>query len=1061
MNTLAKKMKRLLSLFVCVVMIVSSFAFTTVAGAAQFKDMPNNWSTAALTHAVNNDLLRGKGDGMLCPDDYLTRAEMATIINRAFNAKVAADISAYLDVSPSEWYHNEFEKALNMQTFYGTGDNMFRPENTITREEVFIAIARALVVSTNDYSVLDKFDDGSDVSSWAKEFVSALVSNGYVNGYGNGLILPKNNITRAEFAQLLYNIFKQYITEPGTYDDVVNDGGVVVRNEGISLSDVTINGDLVIADGVGEGILTLNNVKVNGRLLVRGSKQITVKNCEFTNGIVVKNVNGIVHFDNYRNETPFNNFTELTKATFKDDSYSIGFGGGSSGGSGGTTPVRYTVKFDSDGGSSVADQKVITGGKAVKPEDPTKAGFTFLGWYDARDVVGAEENEFDFAATTITENTTLYAHWGYTVTFYRGMSTREASKIKDEAYHIGDSIPEADVPEKADAKEGFYKNTSISSLYSGKEETHKIDSTWFFKNGADKWEEFDFENTVIEGNLALHNGTRNFVITLYSNKRNLGIDIDTVYEINLEDSHLTNVFKDIIFTNKSNIISKYNSAKIEEKLINRILDYEIIDINKNILIQNRSLKFSTLLGDEAAVRDFTVKNSKTQLKSNPDLADDIATHIEEMDHDRLRNLVYDALLACEDHGDQELKDYTDFLLATYMPAGSTYMDAADLIATQMQSDRDFELDMIDHLIAYLDAHPEELDDIVDEILEEGAYKDMLDTFVDQMVNEREFDINEENKFIAKGMLVKLDTMRDYNDFIDEFVGSDVKKYINKITKIIPEAKIDEIYTNALVDYMDTLDAAINSVSASSSTTVPTFVTAIVNPVEDLFVPIYDKVINRTELELNNYFFYNENAYLREIFDILSPENIFESTAATDVLSGYKIKGIEEYYEMLMKLSVLFDDSAQWYVTEGGLSQSEKDEIMAHIEERVMKLFSYYNKLVAFVDEYAQTGDLPEGFDNEFLQRIENILISKFPVIDKLINKFTGSPLDRPLTDEDYTKLVEVMNALFKNRALTVDDLFESPHADKLINAGFEEQADGSYKLTINDDLTITLKRGHK
>lgn len=445
MNNLAKKMRGLLSLIICVMMVVSSFAFTSVLGATQFKDMPSNWSTAALTHAVNNDLLRGKGEGMLCPDDFLTRAEMATIINRAFNAEIAADIAAYSDVSPSEWYHNEFGKALNMQTFYGTGDNMFRPQNTITREEVFIAIARALVVSTNDYSALDRFSDGSAVSSWAKEYVAALVADGYINGYGDGTILPKNNITRAEFAQLLYNIFKQYISAPGTYNDVVNNGGVVIRNKGISLSDVTINGDLVIADGVGDGILTLKNVRVNGRLLVRGSKQITVKNCEFTNGIVVKNVNGIVHFDNYRNETPFNNFTELTKATFKDDSYSIGFGGGSSGGSGGSggpADIKYNITLNLNGGSLAPGVSSVLewrqGSTLATSNLPvvSKPNFIFGGWY--KDAAFTES----FTSEVVTGAFDLYAKWMAEVTY----DSVGGSTVPSEIVEIGATVTEPATP---------------------------------------------------------------------------------------------------------------------------------------------------------------------------------------------------------------------------------------------------------------------------------------------------------------------------------------------------------------------------------------------------------------------------------------------------------------------------------------------------------------------------------------------------------------------------------------------------------------------------------------
>ena len=54
-------------------------------------------------------------------------------------------------------------------------------------------------------------------------------------------------------------------------------------------------------------------------------------------------------------------------------------GGGGGGGGGGTT--SYTVKFETNGGSSVSSQTVTSGGKATKPTDPTKDGYTFAGWY--------------------------------------------------------------------------------------------------------------------------------------------------------------------------------------------------------------------------------------------------------------------------------------------------------------------------------------------------------------------------------------------------------------------------------------------------------------------------------------------------------------------------------------------------------------------------------------------------------------------------------------------------------------------------------------------------------
>jgi uncharacterized repeat protein (TIGR02543 family) len=44
-------------------------------------------------------------------------------------------------------------------------------------------------------------------------------------------------------------------------------------------------------------------------------------------------------------------------------------------------PTTFTVSFDSAGGSGVASQSVVSGGRVVKPVDPSRSGYVFAGWY--------------------------------------------------------------------------------------------------------------------------------------------------------------------------------------------------------------------------------------------------------------------------------------------------------------------------------------------------------------------------------------------------------------------------------------------------------------------------------------------------------------------------------------------------------------------------------------------------------------------------------------------------------------------------------------------------------
>ena len=69
------------------------------------------------------------------------------------------------------------------------------------------------------------------------------------------------------------------------------------------------------------------------------------------------------------------------------------------------TPVeeKYTVSFDSNGGSSVASQTIVKGNKATKPADPTRSGYTFEGWT-------LNGNSYDFN-TPVNGDITLKANW--------------------------------------------------------------------------------------------------------------------------------------------------------------------------------------------------------------------------------------------------------------------------------------------------------------------------------------------------------------------------------------------------------------------------------------------------------------------------------------------------------------------------------------------------------------------------------------------------------------------------------------------------------------------------
>lgn len=288
--------KRLLGVLLCIVMLIgicplASLAAETQNGVQTFSDMPDNWSTAALQNAVANGLLEG-AEGKILPNDNLTRAQMAAVIVRSFGTSVKGDISAFSDVKASNWFAGDVAKAYQMGVIEGS-DGKMNPNSAITRQEVFVIIARALKLQPSE-TINKTFTDENKISAWARGEVYALVNAGYINGE-NGKLNPRDLITRAQFAQVLDNIIKQYINEAGEVT-AVSAGNVMVNVPSVTLKDLIINGDLIIGDGVGDGEVTLDNVTVTGRMVVRGGGEnsIIVKGSSSVANVIVARTDGAV-----------------------------------------------------------------------------------------------------------------------------------------------------------------------------------------------------------------------------------------------------------------------------------------------------------------------------------------------------------------------------------------------------------------------------------------------------------------------------------------------------------------------------------------------------------------------------------------------------------------------------------------------------------------------------------------------------------------------------------------------------------------------------------------------
>ena len=382
--------KTTIALALSAVMTMGMIPSVYAADVSTIKDMPNGWARKAVEKAVENNMLTGY-EGYVRPDDNITRAEVAVVLNKILGTEEEADISSFADVKETDWFYSEIAKIVNAKIMSGDG-NKLMPQSEITRQELFILVARVLGLSDGNEEVLSAFSDNSEIADWAKGSIAALVEAGYVSG-NDGKLNPSANMTRAEFAQILSNMAEKYIVSGGEYNENV-DGNIFVSADGVTISG-KISGNVIIGDGVKN--VTFKDAEIGGDVIVRGNGT-SLEGTTVNGNLVINSINGTPEISvdenssvggvnavsDYSSEKTFENTTgdgknvyspksddknaeNTDNAETKDTPKSTSGGGG--GGSSSSTNSSSDNNNSSNDGSSADDEDENKGGNSSSDND--------------------------------------------------------------------------------------------------------------------------------------------------------------------------------------------------------------------------------------------------------------------------------------------------------------------------------------------------------------------------------------------------------------------------------------------------------------------------------------------------------------------------------------------------------------------------------------------------------------------------------------------------------------------------------------------------------------------
>lgn len=242
--------------------------------ASGFLDTQDHWAQDHIQKWTDYGVLAGS-QGYFHPDASIIRGDMAVILDALMRYQTTSTQSFY-DLG-EEYYATAVKKLFAAGIMSGY-EGYVRPTDYISREEAALVLANALHISY-DIQGETSFADNQEISPWARGAVTALYDQGLLTGRADNTFDPTAKISRAEVATMLSQGVDTLVQVGGTYV-LDSDGTVVINVPSVTLSGCEIAGDLILAEGVGAGLINLSNVNIGGNLIVKGggSNAITLLN---------------------------------------------------------------------------------------------------------------------------------------------------------------------------------------------------------------------------------------------------------------------------------------------------------------------------------------------------------------------------------------------------------------------------------------------------------------------------------------------------------------------------------------------------------------------------------------------------------------------------------------------------------------------------------------------------------------------------------------------------------------------------------------------------------------
>lgn len=182
-----------------------------IAQTVAFPDVPAGyWAAPFISELAARGIIAGFAeDGTFRPEEPVTRAQFAAMVNRAFNRAPVRPAINFVDVPANYWGRGAIERAYTTGFLAGYPGNVFRPDENIPRAQVLVSLTNGLgytvAADTPVNQVLGIYADAAAIPDYARPSIAAATQRRMVVNYPNIQLLNPNRVaTRAEVAAFVY-----------------------------------------------------------------------------------------------------------------------------------------------------------------------------------------------------------------------------------------------------------------------------------------------------------------------------------------------------------------------------------------------------------------------------------------------------------------------------------------------------------------------------------------------------------------------------------------------------------------------------------------------------------------------------------------------------------------------------------------------------------------------------------------------------------------------------------------------------------------------------------------